>query len=158
MTTYILTLNRPLFCLRTTTDICTLHWPLFCIRTTYLFTLNWPLFCRSRWMVKRTIKHRTDVHIIQATAIPPTTSEEYNCVFLSGVLLSTNTEMVRTTWFREQPISPFNEWLRFTDLMHSNCVLVCSSLGLLRKLTMHANKKDISLEKNCYGIYRWLRW
>ena len=48
-------------------------------------------------MVKWTIKHRTDVHIIQATATPPTTPEEYNCVFLSSVFLSTNTEMVRTT-------------------------------------------------------------
>jgi len=57
-------------------------------------------------MVMWTIKHRRDVHIIQATATPPTTSEEYNCLWLS-----INTKMVRTTWFREQSISPFNGWL-----------------------------------------------
>jgi hypothetical protein len=44
-------------------------WSLVCLKaTTYIFTLSWPVFCLSRRMVKWTIKHITDVHIIQATA------------------------------------------------------------------------------------------
>ena len=114
-------------------------WSLVCLKaTTYIFTLSWPVFCLSRRMVKWTIKHITDVHIIQATASPPTTSGEYSCVSLS-----TNTEMVRTTWFREQPISPFNEWLRFIDLMHFNGALGCFSLGLLRKQSWKLKRPHI---------------